>query len=491
MSGGGAMSEMLVSAGYLAPQLIVALTGAIVLIADLIRINHGPHEHPGRPWIAGVGIAGLIAAAAAAVFAPSGASLFGGSIAVDTLTRYFDLVFIAIGIAVLAVSIDSVPRFTPWVAEFYALVIWCTAGNMFVALATDLFGLMVFLQLTSLPLIALLGVAKRDPRTREAALKYLLAVLISTALLLWGVSLVYGAFGTDDMAAIGEALAAGPAMSALGMAGLAFVLAGFAFKIAAVPFQFWVPDVYEGAPPVVVTFLSVGSKLAGFALVMRFFNVSLGNVSALSVVLAVLAAASMTLGNLGALKQKNVRRLLAYSGIAQAGYLLVGLAASSETGSSAVLFYLAAYAVANLAAFTVVVAYVDATGRDRVSGLTGLSKQNPLAAFSLAVALMSLAGLPLTVGFMAKFYVFLSAAEAGLYWLAIIAVVNAVIAFYYYLRIVWALYVPDAEDVDRVAISRRHAAVMVVGTAGIVILGVLPAPLMNAASAAARVLSGS
>lgn len=471
-------------AGVLAPQLIVVITGALVLVADLV-FPQREGEHPGRTWLAAMGVVGLIAAGAAVLMAPADTSLLGGTLAVDGLSRFFDLVFIGIGMAVIGISVDSVHRFTPWVAEYYALVLWCTAGNMMVALATGLFSLAVFLQLTSLPLIALLGLAKNDPRAREAALKYLLVVLVSTSLLLWGLSLVFGATGTDDMRGIAMA-AAGGALPALGVAGLVFMLAGFAFKVTAVPFQFWAPDVYEGAPPAVTAFLSVGSKLAGFALVVRFLALSVDAVD-VSLAVGALAVASMTLGNLGALKQHNIRRLLAYSGIAQAGYILVGIAASSVTGTSAVLFYLAAYAIANALAFTVVVSFVDATGLDEVGDLSGLARRNPLAAFALAAALMSLAGLPLTVGFMAKFYVFMSAAESGLYWLTLVAVINAVLAFAYYLRIVWTLYVSDEEH-PHVSMTRRHALVMVVGTLGIVVIGLFPAPLLDAAHRAVTAL---
>ncbi len=472
---------------FLAPQVIVALTGALVLACDLVAPRR-EEEHPGRVWLAALSAAGLAVAGISVFVAPSGAGLLDGTLVVDRLSRFFDLAFIVIALSVIALSVDSAHRFTPWVAEYYALVLWCTAGNMLVAVAGGLFSLVVFLQLTSLPLIALTGMAKRDPRAREAALKYLLTALVSTALLLWGVSLVVGATGTDDMQGIGEAIAGG-SLSAIGVAGLGFMLAGFAFKIAAAPFQFWVPDVYEGAPPTVTTFLSAGSKLAGFALALRFLAIAVDALD-ISLVVGALAVVSMTLGNLRALKQHKMRLLLAYAGIAQAGYILVGVAASSATGSAAVLFYLGAYAIANTLAFTVVVSFVDQTGLDDVTALSGLARRNPLAAFALAAALMSLAGLPLTAGFMAKFYVFMSAAQAGLYWLVVAAVVNAVVAFAYYLRIVWTLYVSD-EDLEHVATLPRHALLMASGTLGIVAVGLMPGPLLDAAYKAVAALFGA
>lgn len=483
------MSEAARAIPYLLPHIIVALTGAAVLIADLIPedVHHG---RMGAAWLAYVGVGGLALAAVAALVVPQPpAQLLWGTLVADGMSRYFDLLFIAIAILVLMISPDAVVRFTQWSGEFYLLVVWCTLGNMLVALAGDLFALFVFLQLTSLPIIALLGLGKHDALCREAAVKYLMVVLVSTALMLYGLSLVYGEFGTSSIAGIGEAVASGsiPALAAI---GLACMLAGFAFKIAAVPFQFWVPDVYQGAPVPVTVFLSVGSKVAGFALALRFIITGLGAARDAGLVFAVMGVASMLFGNLGALKQTNIKRLLAYSGIAQAGYILVGLSAMSRTGTASVLFYLAAYSIANGLAFTAVLAFADAVGSNEVSDYAGLARRSPLAAFALGAGLLSLAGLPLTVGFMAKFYVFLAAAQAGLMWLAVLAVINAVIAFYYYLRIVWNLFVPE-NDLAHFALTRRHAVTMVVCTVGIIALGVLPGPLLAVADKAAAALIGS
>ncbi|HSK48837.1 MAG TPA: NADH-quinone oxidoreductase subunit N [Coriobacteriia bacterium] len=482
------MTEPVAAVGLLAPQLIVALTGVVVLLADLIWMKKA--SEPGsRPWIAYLGIGGLIIAVVASIMgAGSHGTAFSGAITVDSLTTFFDLVFLGIGIVVLLLSIDALPSFTSWPAEFYAMVIWCTLGSMLIAPVTELFTLFVCLQLTSLPLIVLIAFGKRDVRSREAAMKYLLLVLVSTALFLYGLSLVYGSLGTSSMAKIGSILAERP-LPAIGAIGLVLMLAGFGFKTTSAPFQSWVPDVYEGSPTPVTALLSVGSKLTGFALVLRFVVTGLGAQPKLHLVFAVLAVASMLVGNLGALQQNNIKRLLAYSGIAQAGYILVGLAAMSATGMSALLFYLAAYGIANLLAFAVVIAFTRAVGSENIADYAGLARRSPLAALGLTAALMSLAGLPLTAGFMAKFYVFLSAAQAGLYWLVLIAVANAVLAFYYYLRVVWALWVQES-DAELLTVSPRLSLVMAGCTLGVVAVGLFPAPLLDATTRAAGALFG-
>lgn len=483
------MTEPLTTLWLLAPQITVALTGALVLIADLIWPGQSAARSDGAPHLAYLGAAGLALAGVLALARSGGPeTILWSTVTIDPLTVYFDVLFIAVAIAVLFMAAETLPRFSDSPAEFYTLVIWCTLGNMLVAPASELFTLFLCLQLTSLPLIVLIGYAGADPRSGEAALKYLLMVLVSTALFLYGLSLVYGGFGTSSMAAIGTSVAGEP-LPAIVIAGLVLMLSGFAFKVTAAPFQLWVPDVYQGAPTPVTAFLSVGSKIAGFALIMRFSVVALGADERMHGVLAALAVASMLVGNLGALQQNDIKRLLAYSGVAQAGYILVGLSAMSVTGVTGVLFYLAAYGLANLLAFFAITACSKALGDYDIGHYKGLFARSPLAAFALTVALLSLAGLPLTAGFMAKFYVFLAAAEAGEYAVAVIAVVNAVMAFYYYLRIVWNLYVNE-DGGEPFSVSRTMTVLMALATAGVVFLGVWPAPLLDAAHRVAESLFG-
>lgn len=487
----------------LAPEIIVAITGALILIFDLLIPRNGSDgegtasdtsQPSARGQLALLGVGGLaVAAVAVLALRDQSTALFEGIIVLDPLAAYLKLVFLAIGAIVLLLSIEALPRFTRWPAEFYALIVWCTLGHMLLASAAELFTIFLALQLTSLPLIVLIAFAKRDPRSSEAAMKYLLLVLVSTAVLLYGMTLVYGSLGTSTITEIGSILAektaAGEPFSAVLSLGLVLLLTGFAFKITAFPFHWWVPDVYTGAPTPVTAFLSVGSKFAGFALALRIIITGLPVPLDWHIFFGVMAALSMTFGNLSAIRQTNIKRMLAYSGIAQAGYLLVGLAALSQQGVGALLFYLIAYGFANLLAFGVVIAFAETTGNFEISDYAGLWRRSPYSAFVLTVALLSLAGLPLMGGFMAKFYVFLFAAEAGLVWLVAIGVINSVIAIYYYLRVVWQIYVGENGE-GRVSTGPAGAVAMALCTAGVFVLGLFPEPFLRAAQHAASALFG-
>lgn len=475
---------------YLLPELIVAITGVVVIGVDLAQPAADRGRSEARPWLAYLGVAGLLAAAVSVIaLSAEQQVLFEGLVLLDPLAAFFKLVFIGIAVAVLLLAVDPLARFSRWHAEFHALVLWCTLGHMLLASAGELFTIFLSLQLTSLPLIVLIGFAKRDPASGEASLKYLLLVLVSTAVLLYGMTLIYGSLGTSTISEMGTLLARqGDVQPALAL-GLVMLLTGFAFKITAVPFQYWVPDVYEGAPTPVTAFLSVGSKFAGFALALRIIVTGLQLPLDWHLIFGLLAAASMFIGNIGAIKQTDIKRMLAYSGIAQAGYLLIGVAALTERGISSLLFYTVAYGFANLAAFAVVIVFAETTGSTRIADYAGLSRRAPLSALSLAIALLSLAGLPLMAGFMAKFYVFLSAAESGLVWLVAVGVVNSVISLYYYLRVVWQIYVAEG-DIAPLAVSPRTGVVMSFCIAGVLGLGVFPEPVMRAAAHAASALFG-
>lgn len=476
----------------LLPEILVTLTGVVVLVGDLIWPAQPDCRHHGRPWVAYLALLGL-GAAAVSVLAQADirTQLFDGLIVLDPLATFFKLLFIGIGALVVLVAVDPLPRFSKWPAEFYALIVWCTLGHMLLASAAELFTIFLCLQLTSLPLIVLIGYAKGDPRSSEASLKYLLLVLVSTAVLLYGMSLIYGSLGTSTLSEIGEALASLERIQPVVALGLVLLLTGFAFKITAVPFQYWVPDVYQGAPTPVTAFLSVGSKFAGFALALRIIVAALDVPLDWHLIFGVLAALSMFVGNLGAIKQTDIKRMLAYSGIAQAGYLLVGLAALSSEGIGALLFYAVAYSVANLLAFGVVIAFSHGGGGTSIEEYAGLAKRAPLTALALAAALLSLGGLPLMAGFMAKFYIFLYAAEAGLVWLVAVGVANSVIALYYYLRVVWQMYVaPSPEDAEVLVVAPRAGIAMSLCIAGVLALGLYPEPLLRASQYAASSFFG-
>jgi len=473
---------------YLWPEIIVALTGGLILIADLIWPAVEGDEERSRAWLAYIGVAGLALAALATIpHIGINETLFGGIITVDSLSVFFGFLFLGIGALTLLLSVHAVPKFTRWIAEFYAFVVWCTLGHMVLASAGELFTIFLTLQLTSLPLIVLIGYAKLDSKSGEASMKYLMLVLVSTAVLVYGMSLVYGSLGTSTISVIGDRLAASSNIGAVLGIGLVLLLSGFAFKITAAPFHYWVPDVYEGAPTPVTAFMSVGSKFAGFALALRIIVEGLKLPLNWHLIFGVLAALSMTIGNLGAIRQTNIKRMLAYSGIAQAGYLLVGVAALSSAGVGSVLFYAIAYTLANLAAFGVVITVANATGSAEIKSYAGLAKRAPLIALACAIALLSLGGLPLMAGFMAKFYVFLSAARSGLVWLVAIGVVNSVISLYYYLRVIYEMYVKEGET-ESLFVDRPAAVAMSLCIAGVLALGIFPDYALRAANFAAAAL---
>lgn len=475
---------------YLLPEIIVALTGAIVLVADLVWPAYDEGSGRTHKWPAFLAILGLVAAALSVVpLMGVTKTLFNGIIVVDPLSAFFELLFIGIGVLVILMSVETMPKITRWTAEFYALIVWTILGSMLLASAAELFTIFLSLQLTSLPLIVLVGYAKRDPRSGEAALKYLLLVLVSTAVLLYGMSLIYGSLGTSTLAEIGAKLSHQTHIEPVVALGLVLLLSGFAFKITAAPFHYWVPDAYEGAPTPVTAFMSVGSKFAGFALALRVIVTAERVPLDWPLIFGVLAALSMTLGNLGAIRQTNIKRMLAYSGIAQAGYLLVGVAAFTGRGISSLLFYTLAYGCANLAAFAVVIIVANATGSELIERYSGLSKRNPLLALGLTISLLSLAGLPLMAGFMAKFNVFLSAGQVGLFWLVGIGVINSVISVYYYLRVVFVMYVAEG-PLEPMRIDRYAATALAVALAGVLVLGIVPEPAMMAAAHAAAALFG-
>lgn len=474
----------------MAPEIIVAATGGLVILLDLIWPSREGSEKEPRSLLAYVSIAGLLAAAAGTiVLAGQEGTLFEGLVVLDSLSTFFRLLFIGIAVAVMLVATDTLPKISKWSAEFFALIMWCTLGHMLLAMTAELFTIFLALQLTSLPLIVLIGFAKADGRSGEASLKYLLLVLVSTAILLYGITLIYGSLGTSTIAEIGRLLAAQKDLSPALALGMVLLVTGFGFKITAVPFHYWVPDVYQGAPTPVTAFLSVGSKFAGFALALRIIVTGLQAPLNWTLIFGVLAVISMTLGNLAAIPQTDIKRMLAYSGIAQAGYLLVGVASLSERGISALLFYMVSYGLANLAAFSAVIIFSSHTGSTQIADYAGLSRRAPLTALALTVALLSLAGLPLMAGFMAKFYVFMSAAEAGLIWVVAFGVLNSVISLYYYLRVVWQIYVAEGETTS-IPVAPRSGIAITLCTAGVLALGAFPEPIMRLAAQAASALFG-
>ncbi len=476
------------------PQLAVLLAAGAVLAWDALA----PRRRAALPWIA---LAGLAAAAAwTTAWAVRGdfGDAFEGTFSIDPFSVFFQYVFAGVTAIVVIASIDWVEREGRRQSEYYALVLTASAGLMFLAGARDLITIFLALELSSIPQYALAGWGK-DRRSGEAGVKYLLLGAMASALLLYGMALLYGFSGSTLLTDIAAAVAAeGADNRSLLVVAMVLLIAGFGFKMAVVPFQMWVPDVYQGAPTPVAAFLSVGSKAAAFAVVMRLFFEGLGEEflsDDWALVFAVVAAVSMTLGNALALAQRDIKRMLGYSSIAQAGNFMIGLAAVAVAGerfvagASGVLLFVAAYAFTNLGAFIAVIAISRRTGSDEIASYAGLWQRAPLLALALALCLVSLAGIPPTAGFWAKLYVFNAGIRADLVWLVIVGVLNSVVSAYYYLAVVRRMFLGEAEDERRLPVAPTVALALGVATLGVLVFGIVPMPLVDAAREAAAVFA--
>jgi NADH-quinone oxidoreductase subunit N len=368
-------------------------------------------------------------------------------------------------------------------------------GMMLMAAADDLIVIFLGLETMSIAVYALAGFLRRDPRSNEAALKYFLLGAFSTGFLLYGIALIYGATGSIKLEPIEAALTRPATDNALLLSGVGLLLIGFGFKVAAVPFHMWTPDAYEGAPTPVTAFMAVGVKIAAFAGFIRIFMAHLGPLGPQwTMVLWVMAALTMTTGNLAALVQTNIKRMLAYSAIAHAGYILVGMTAvASPRAGGAILYYLLGYAFTNLGAFAVVVALERrGAAHDNIADYRGLATRHPMLAAAMALFMLSLTGVPPLTGFFGKFYIFSAALDAHLLWLTIIAVINSVISAYYYLSVLIAIYARDG-GVEPVALRTRPAlvAALVIAAAGTVVIGLFPQPYITSAAGAFASALGS
>lgn len=423
---------------------------------------------------------------------------FGGLLVVDQFSLFFKFLFIGVTAVVIIASQDSVAQFKRFQGEFYALLLFATGGLMLMSSTSELITIFLALELSTLSAIALVTFFKTDHGV-EAGVKYLVLSGIASAMMLYGMALVFGVSGGTRLEEIAQAVGTArlldnPAL----LMGMLLMIAGFGFKISSVPFQMWVPDVYQGAPTSIAAYLSVASKAGGFAVILRVFYVAFAGVSMeWSMLFAVLAVVSMTFGNLVAMFQSNIKRLLAYSTIAHAGYIMVGLAAVSSRnpigealGTQGMLFYLAGYAFTNLGAFFVVIAVAHKLKGESIDDFAGLARRSPLLAGLLALCLISLTGLPPTVGFWAKLYLFSGAVQADLVWLAIAGVINSAISAYYYLRVVKAMYMSPASSEERIMPSPAISLALLLTTSGVLFFGIAPGYLLDFAIRAAKSFPG-
>ncbi len=476
------------------PQLAVLVAAGIVLLADALM----PQQRRMLPYIALLGLLASALWTTSWVARGEYQSAFDNTLALDRYSVFFYYLFAGITATIVLASIDWVNREGRGQGEYYALILTACSGLMFLAASRDLITIFIALELSSIPQYILAGWGK-DERSSEAGLKYLLLGAIASALLLYGMALLYGLTGSTNLQEIGAYLdASGDANRSLLITASTLLIAGFGFKMAIVPFQMWVPDVYSGAPTPVAAFLSVGSKAAAFAVITRvFFEGLFPNFLSddWAIVFAVLAAVTMTLGNVMAIVQTDIKRLLGYSSIAQAGNILLGLAAVSASGerftlgSSGILFFLATYAFTNIGAFVAVIAISQRIGSDQIKDYSGMWKRSPFLAAALAFCLVSLTGIPPTAGFLAKIYLFRAAVNADLTWLVIIAVLNSVIAGYYYLSVARQLFLGEPADDRKVPATPHIALSVAVTTLGVLVFGIIPAPLIDAARNATEIFA--
>jgi NADH-quinone oxidoreductase subunit N len=461
-------------------EIGLAVLMLIVFVSGLIG-GDGGRRRVGT--IVALGLVVLVAAAF--ILRPEGAAA-GGAFVYDRLARFAKRLFLVSTLIGVLASL-SLPGevFRRRAIEYYLLLLSSLLGMMVLASARDLILLFVAFELMSIPLYALAGFVKREPEAVEAALKFFLVGTVSSAVLAYGLSFVYGAAATTSLPRVAAALGTAPPLLIL---GLLVVLAGFGFKIAAFPFHMWVPDTYEAASTPFVAWLSVAPKAAGFIAIFRVYLEGVGDrVTFWMPIIAVLAAVTIVGGNLMALPQQNVKRLLAYSGIAHIGYMLVGLAAVSASGTAMVLFYLVAYVFANMGAFLVVEVVARSEGTEHLSGFRGLAQRSPLLALAMLLFLLSLGGIPFVAGFWAKLYVLWAAAEVGLYWLVLLGAVLTVVALFYYLVIARRMYIDPPARPEPIRLAPTMALSVILCALGVVVLGVRPSPVvLEALRAASR-----
>jgi NADH-quinone oxidoreductase subunit N len=485
------------SLSYIFPELLLAATILILFIADLVVRQK---DRLGELGLVGVAISLFAIARLSHV---DDAYLFSRMIVHDQFAVFFKVVFALATLATVWMSLGSKEVERTSQGEYYGILLSSSLGMYFMASASNLLMAYLSLEFVSLTSYVLTGSLRHNRRSGEASLKYLIYGGVASGAMIYGMSWIFGLTGSMDYAAINTALASGTQSSLALFIAIVLVLAGFGYKISAVPFHMWAPDVYTGAPIPVTAFLSVGSKAAGFALLLRFFFPalsSLGEAGRWQVLggvnwpqlMLVLCAVTMTLGNLAALQQTNIKRLLAYSSIAHAGYMLMGLVVLSDEGLRAVLFYLVTYYLMNIGAFLTVMLVANATGREDIDGFRGLAWRGAaIPAVAMAIFLFSLAGIPPLAGFVGKFYLFAAVIKEEYYLLALIAGINSVLSLYYYARIVRAMFLdfPTGGETG-VAVDWSNGALLGVLTVLTVVLGVYWAPVIALADRSVRFLMG-
>lgn len=467
---------------YFIPEMLLVVFAAAVIILDLIVRDR---ESDIVAYLALVGLGCSLFAiliSNSIINTDEPLYLFFGMIRLDKFAIFFKILLILATSATILFSLRSEELDVKLKGEYYALLLAVTLGMFLMASSTNLLMIFISLETVSLTSYILAGFLTHSPRSSEAAFKYITYGAVASGTMLFGLSLIFGMTGTGDLAEISTqlpAVLASGEVTALGLLiAITFILAGVGYKIASVPFHMWSPDVYEGAPIPITAFLSVASKAAGFALFLRFFYSGFSAQGLLdsvdwSILLAIVSALTMTVGNLAALPQRNVKRLLAYSSIAHGGYLLMGGVLLTSEGLSAILFYLIVYLFMNLGAFYVVILVANDSGSEMIEGYRGLSSRSPLVAAAMMIFLVSLTGIPPFAGFFGKFFLFKAVISEGFYWLAFIGLLNSVISLYYYARIIKAMYFESAEGTEDFYSTRSTFALLTVFVIPTIFIGLL------------------
>jgi NADH-quinone oxidoreductase subunit N len=409
----------------------------------------------------------------------------------DNFALFFEILFATLGILTVALSHSYLRKRGMLESEFHILIMAAVIGMMVLASATSLVTVFLGLELLSIALYIVCGFARTESRSQEAAAKYLLVGGFASAFVLYGMALIYGAAGTTVIPDIATRLTSSTSGNPLILLGIALMGVGFAFKVSAAPFHMWTPDVYQGAPIPVTAFMSVGTKAAAFAMIVRVFSGGLPHLSPeWQVLLAFVAATSMIVGNLMAIVQSSLKRLLAYSGVAQAGYILIGVIAGGQNGLSAVLYYLFVYMFMNFGAFAVITLLAGPEGdRDGFADLEGLGQRSPVMAVLMSIFMLSLAGFPPSVGFFGKLFLFTAGVSAGYTWLVVLAVIMSVVSVFYYVRVLIPIWSPSARR-DQVTASISSTTVIALSGVASVVLGVYPTTLLIAGQPGANPISG-
>lgn len=456
------------------PEILVVVTAFVVLALDLVLSERS------RTWLAPAALVGLACAFAAALLGPTG-DILGGRFSVDIVAWWFRLFVLLTAFVTVLISLDLLDgrtgvrmRGIGFRGEYYTVLLFTVAGMMYLSAARDLITLYISLELATMPLFVLAAWRRDHAPSGEAGLKYVIYGALASALLLYGLGMMYGVTGSMDLVALTADLDG--AQGSLLWLAAALVVAGVGFKLTLMPFHMWAPDVYEGAPTPVTAYLSVASKTAGLIFAFQIFYRMMGEwLVEWEMPIAIVAAATMSFGNLAAIVQHNIKRFMGFSAISQAGYLILGFLGRLDEGVPAMLFYMLVYVLSNLLAFACIVWHNNETGRENIDDYRGLARTNPLIALGLMLALFSLAGIPPLSGFVGKFFLFNVTSQAGQHWLVALAAINSTVSLYYYLRVVRAMYIEPAENGAKpLRITGTLAATIAVLSVAVVVVGIIP-----------------